>query len=202
MKLSPLDIKKQEFGKKFRGFSPDEVGSFLDMVAGEMEDLLKKNLELEEKVKSLEEKLGNYTKIENVLQDTLLTTQKSAEETKSSAELKAKTIIDEARVGAEKVMADAREELLKVQREVEDLKNQKDGFVANFRSLLDTQRSLLEMVEKRNQEKKSFLRIRMKPDLSEEDLERVVDDFERQYNSQDNSKDGDDGDFNRPDDRE
>jgi cell division initiation protein len=202
MKLSPLDIKKQEFGKKLRGFSPDEVGSFLDMVAGEMEDLLKKNLELEEKVKSLEGKLGNYTKIENVLQDTLLTTQKSAEETKSSAELKAKIIIDEARVGAEKIMADAREELLKVQREIEDLKNQKDGFVASFRSLLDTQRSLLEMMEKRNQETKSFLRVKMKPDLSEEDLERVVDDFERQYNSQNNTNVGDEGNFNPQDDRE
>jgi cell division initiation protein len=202
MKLSPLDIKKQEFGKKLRGYSPDEVGSFLDMVAGEMEDLLKKNLELEEKVKSMEDKLGNYTKIENVLQDTLLTTQKSAEETKSSAELKAKTIIDEARVGAEKIMADAREELLKVQREIEDLKNQKDGFVASFRSLLDTQRSLLEMMEKRNQETKSFLRVKMKPDLSEEDLERVVDDFERQYNSQNNTNVGDEGNFNPQDDRE
>ena len=42
MKLSPLDIKKQEFGKKFKGFSPDEVNSFLDMIADEMEDLLKK----------------------------------------------------------------------------------------------------------------------------------------------------------------
>lgn len=196
MKLSPLDIKKQEFGKKFRGYSPDEVSSFLDMVAGEMEDLLKKNLELEEKVKSLDEKLGNYTRIENVLQDTLLTTQKSAEETKSTAELKARTIIDEARVGAEKIMADAREDLLKVQREIEDLKNQKDGFVANFRSLLDTQKSLLEMVEKRYEEKKSFLRIKMKPDLSEEDLERVVDDFERQYKAQNNTNDTSEGNSN------
>jgi cell division initiation protein len=199
MKLSPLDIKKQEFSKKFKGYSPDEVGSFLNMVAREMEDLLKKNLELEQKVKSLEGKLDNYTKIENVLQDTLLTTQKSAEETKSTAEIKAKTIIDEARVGAERITTDAREELLKVQREIEDLKNQKDKFVVNFKSLLDTQRSLLEMVEKRNREQKGFLRIKMKPDLSEEDLERVVDDFERQYESQNNEKTGDEGNFNEPD---
>ena len=183
MKISPLDIKKQEFGKKLNGYRPEEVNSFLDMVATEMEELLKKNLELEEKVKSLEEKLANYTRIEDVLQDTLLTTQKSAEETKSSAELKAKNIIDEANISAKKIIADAREDLLKVQREIEDLQNQKEIFVINIKSLLDTQRSLLEMVEKRNEEKRSYLRIKMKPDLSEEDLERVVDDFERQYDS-------------------
>ena len=196
MKLSPLDIKKQEFGKKFRGYSRDEVISFLDMVADEMQDLLKKNLELDTKVKSLEEKLANYTKIENVLQDTLLTTQKSAEETKSAAEIKAKNIIDGARVGAERIMGDAREELLKVQRDIEDLKNQKDSFVVNFKSLLAAQRSLLELVEKRELEKKGFLRIKMKPDLTEEDLERVVDDFERQYNSSEGNSQDTHGDFN------
>ncbi len=197
MKITPLDIKKQEFGKKLNGYRPDEVNSFLDMVADEMEDLLKKNLEFEEKVKSLEEKLSNYTRIEDVLQDTLLTTQKSAEETKSSAELKAKNIIDEANISAKKIMAEGREELLKIQKEIEDLKNQKEIYLINFRSLLDTQRSLLEMVEKRNEEKRSYLRIKMKPDLSEEDLERVVDDFERQYDSK-SSKDEDvGGELNR-----
>ena len=181
MKISPLDIKNQEFGKKFRGYSPDEIHSFLDMVAGEMETLLKKNLELEEKIKSLEGKLSNYTRIENILQDTLLNTQKSAEETKSSAELKARTILDEARVNAEKIMAEAREELLKVRKDIEELRNQKDGFIVSFKSLIETQRSLLEMVESRNEEKRGALKIRMKTDLTDEDLEKVVDDFERQY---------------------
>ncbi|UCC79758.1 MAG: DivIVA domain-containing protein [Candidatus Zixiibacteriota bacterium] len=197
MKITPLDIKKQEFGKKLNGYRPDEVNSFLDMVADEMEDLLKKNLEFEEKVKSLEEKLSNYTRIEDVLQDTLLTTQKSAEETKSSAELKAKNIIDEANISANKIIAEGREELLKIQKEIEDLKNQKEIYLINFRSLLDTQRSLLEMVEKRNEEKRSYLRIKMKPDLSEEDLERVVNDFERQYDSKSKNSEDSGGELNR-----
>ena len=190
MKLSPLDIKKQEFGKKFNGFSPDEVHSFLDMVADEMEDLLKKNLEMEENIKSLEEKLANYTKIENVLQDTLLTTQKSAEETKLSAEQRAQTFVDEAKIRAERITADAHEELLGIQKEITDLKNQKDAFIINFKSMLETQKSLLEMVEKRNSTGGSTLKIRMKRDLSEDDLNRVVDDFERQQSTSNADDDG------------
>lgn len=197
MKISPLDIKKQEFGKKFRGYSPDEVYSFLNLVAGEMERLLKKNLELEEKIKSLEEKLSNYMRIENILQDTLLTTQKSAEETKSSAEMKAKALLDEAHVNADKIMSGAREELLKIQKEIEELKIQKDSFIVSFKSLIDTQKSLLEMVENRNEERRGALKIRMKRDLSDEDLERVVDDFERQYDSRKSETDNMESGFNR-----
>jgi cell division initiation protein len=202
MKISPLDIKKQDFGKKFRGYRPDEVHSFLNMVAGEMEGLLKKNLELEQKTNALEEKLLNYTKIEDVLQDTLLSTQKSAEETKSSAELKARNIIDKANITAEKIVADAREELLKIRKEIEDLKNQKEFFLVNFRSLIETQRTLLEAITKRTEENRSYLRIKMKPDLSEEDLDRVVDDFKRQYDTEIDKSEKTDREFDRFKDRD
>ena len=33
MKLTPLDIKKQEFKKVMRGFDPVEVDTFMDMMA-------------------------------------------------------------------------------------------------------------------------------------------------------------------------
>ncbi|UCC78849.1 MAG: hypothetical protein JSW64_11265, partial [Candidatus Zixiibacteriota bacterium] len=56
---------------------------------------------------------------------------------------------------------------------------------------------LLEMVEKRNEEKRSYLRIKMKPDLSEEDLERVVNDFERQYDSKSSKDEDGGGELNR-----
>ncbi|MFQ5630060.1 MAG: DivIVA domain-containing protein, partial [bacterium] len=45
MKLTPLDIKKQEFKKNLRGYDPIEVDAFLEMVANEFESLLReKNL--------------------------------------------------------------------------------------------------------------------------------------------------------------
>ncbi len=41
MRLSPLDIKKQEFSRTIRrGYDPDEVHAFIDMLAGQWEDLL------------------------------------------------------------------------------------------------------------------------------------------------------------------
>ena len=32
MKLTPLDIRKKDFGRSLRGYDPEEVEAFLDMV--------------------------------------------------------------------------------------------------------------------------------------------------------------------------
>jgi cell division initiation protein len=180
MKITPLEIKRQEFGKSFRGYSSDEVRTYLEMVAEEFENLLKKNLELEESISSLKTRLSDYTRIEGVLQDTLVTTQKSAEEYKTAAEQKARAMIDEARVSADRILASAQERLLSIQREIADLRHQREAFIANFKSLIETQRTLLENLQNAGETKSTFRPVRMKPEMSDEDLEKVVSEFERQ----------------------
>lgn len=192
MKITPLEIKKQEFGKAFRGYSSDEVHSYLEMIAEELENAFKENLELEEKLASLKEKLANYTRIETVLQDTLMTTQKSAEEIKTTAEQKAKVITDGARVRADRILADANERLLEIQREVADLKHQREAFIVSFKSLLETQRALLENIDRGANSKRDYFPVRMKADLSEDQLEKVVSEFEEQLARSDaKNEDGD-----------
>ncbi len=149
MKISPLDIKKQEFAVKFRGYSPDEVHAYLDMISAELEDALRKNLELEQKVASQQERLTSYSRMETVLHETLVTTQKAAEETKVAAERKAEAIIAEANLAAQRITNETNEKLVKIQREIVELTNQKDSLLVSFRSLLETQLSLLDSMEKR-----------------------------------------------------
>lgn len=180
MKITPLEIKKQEFGKAFRGYSPDEVHSYLEMVAEELEDALKKNLELEESLSSLKDKLTNYTRIETVLQDTLMTTQKSAEEIKAVAEQKAKSITDGARVRADRILVEANERLLVIRREIADLKHQREAFIVSFKSLLETQRALMENIDKEAKRERDYSPVKMKADLSEDQLEKVVNEFKEQ----------------------
>ena len=192
MKITPLEIKKQEFGRVFRGYSPDEVHSYLEMVAEELEDALKKNLELEENLSSLKDKLTNYTRIENVLQDTLVTTQKSAEEVKAVAEQKAKLITDEARVRAERILVEANERLLEIQREIADLKHQRYAFIINFKSLLETQRALLENIDKSANSKGDYSPVKMKADLNDDELEKVVSEFEEKLSGNEAKNEGGD----------
>jgi cell division initiation protein len=184
VKISPLDIKKQEFGVKFRGYSPDEVHAYLDMIASELEDALRKNLELEQKSASLQERLNSYNRMEAVLHETLVTSQKAAEETKAAAERKAEAIVAEANVKAQKITVETSEKLVKIQKEITDLTSQKNTLVVSFRSLLETELSLLDRLEKLNPGGVELNPIKRKADLSDEELEAIVDDFERKLASE------------------
>lgn len=192
MKITPLDIKKQEFSRKFRGYSADEVDSYLRMVADELEETLRKSLELEETISSLQGRLSSYTKLENVLQDTLVTSQKSAEDLKAAAEQRAKAIVDEARVQAERMLSEARSKLVDVRREMEDLKHQRDTFIVSFKSLLETQHSMLDIIRRKGEKGSEYSPIPMRSDLSDEDMTRVANEFEKELTG--NEVEGDRGD--------
>ncbi|MCP4582597.1 MAG: DivIVA domain-containing protein [candidate division Zixibacteria bacterium] len=179
MRITPLDIKKQEFQTRLRGFDKAEVISFLEMVSEEMEELVRDNLELKEKLKGASEKLSNYTKIEAALQNTLVATQESVEQMKETAEEKSELIIREANAQSEKIVGDAYDKLSGMKREQVSLENQRAAFLVNFRSLLESQLKLLEMIEKQTEQKDKVLTIKKKAEMTDSDVDRVVEEFER-----------------------
>jgi cell division initiation protein len=180
MRITPLDIKKQEFQTKMRGFDKTEVVSFLEVVSEEMEELVRENLELKEKMQRAADKLANYSKIESALQNTLVASQESAEQMKAVAEEKAELIIREANSQGEKIVDDAYEKLSELRREHISLKNQRAAFLVNFRSLLESQLKLLELMEKQAEDKPRVLTLRKKAEISETEVDRVVEEFKRE----------------------
>lgn len=183
MRITPLDIKKQEFQTKMRGFDKEEVISFLEMVSVEMEELVRENLELKEKIQRAQDKLTSYTKIESALQNTLVATQESAEQMKAQAEEKAELIVREANAQGEKIIDDAYEKLSELRREHISLKNQRAAFLVNFRSLLESQLRLLELMEKQAEERPRALTLKKKPEMSDSEVDQVVEEFKRDFNS-------------------
>jgi cell division initiation protein len=171
MRITPLDIKKQEFQTKMRGFDKTEVVSFLEVVSEEMEELVRDNLELKEKMQRAADKLANYSKIESALQNTLV---------KAVAEEKAELIIREANSQAEKIVDDAYEKLSELRREHISLKNQRAAFLVNFRSLLESQLKLLELMEKQAEDRPRVLTLKKKAEISETEVDRVVEEFKRE----------------------
>lgn len=149
MPITPLEIRKQEFRKSLRGYEVHEVRSFLEMVSTELEDLLRENAGLTEKVKDLDAKIGDYRRMEKILQDTLTTTQKAAEELKNGAKKEAETIIANAKVEAQRFLRDAQTELAKIKEETKMVEHQKLLLVSEFRGLLESYLRLLERLEKK-----------------------------------------------------
>lgn len=105
--VTPLEIKKKEFRRCFRGYDDQEVDTFLDQVAAAMETLLKKNNELKEAVERAEQNIFNYQEIENALKQTMVFAQKTAQEVKENAQKEADVIHREARTAAEAIRHEA-----------------------------------------------------------------------------------------------
>ena len=94
--LTPLDIQKQEFGVKMRGYNADEVDDFLDLVGADYEKLYRENKELKDKMIVLNKSIEEYKNLENSLRNALLYAQNTAEDVKKNANEKAQNIILEA----------------------------------------------------------------------------------------------------------
>ncbi|RKD34332.1 DivIVA domain-containing protein [Thermohalobacter berrensis] len=137
--ITPLDIQNKEFNKGFRGYKESEVDSFLDEIIVDYEKLYKENKEYKEKIEMLNEKLEQYDKIEETLQNTLVVAQKTAEEVNLNAKKKAELIIKEAEEQARKIIEDAHQEVAKIQKQYEELKKELYVFKTRFKTLLKSQ---------------------------------------------------------------
>lgn len=149
MPITPLEIRKQEFRKALRGYDQHEVRSFLEMVSTEMENVLRENASLSERVKDLDGKIEDYRRMEKILQDTLTTTQKAADELKSGAKKEAEIIIANARVEVQKYLKESQSELAHIKEETKMIEHQKLLMVSEFRGLLESYLKLLERLESR-----------------------------------------------------
>ena len=147
MKITPLDIRRQEFDRKVRGLDPEEVETFLEMVADEFEAVLKEHSTLKERITSLESQVASFREMEKTLQDTIVTAQKARDEAKSDAHKEADFIVREAELKAERWIEEARQEVMYLQKELATLKGHKASFIAKMRTLLNSQSELLNVLE-------------------------------------------------------
>ncbi len=146
MKLTPLDIKKQEFKRTFRGYDGIEVDAFLEMVSDELEELIREKKDLSDEVLTLRTQLRDYQNVEKTLQDTLVHAQESIKDSKESSSREASMLIREAELSAERILADAKLKLAEMKNELVVIKAQKDSFARRLRHLLDSQLDLIEVL--------------------------------------------------------
>jgi cell division initiation protein len=174
MRITPLDLRKQPFRKTMWGFDPDAVNSFLEMVANEFEGIIRQDNDLQTQVKNLEQKLEHYTKIEKILNDTLLTAQRATDDARLNAQKEAELIIKDAQIRAGRYEDDSRRRVHELESELVALKNQRDSFFARFRSMLKTQLELLSVI---GDDLKSGGRSAMKSSIESFDEEETMDEI-------------------------
>lgn len=154
MRITPLNIKKQEFGKSLRGYDTEEVRIYLNSLADDLEDLIRENETLKKNLDEANTQLLEYRRIEKNLQDTLLkaqeTTSKSIESTKKQASL----IIKEAEIKAQQILDKSKEGANELRNSIIVLREERDLILAKLKAIVNSQSHLLEMkIEKATEEK-------------------------------------------------
>jgi len=143
MPLTPLDIHNKEFRRSFRGYDEDEVNEFLDQVIKDYEALIRENKELQNQVRTTQERLDHFSNIEETLSKTIIVAQEAADEVKGNSKKEAQLIIREAEKNADRIINEALVKSGKIALEIEELKKQASIYRMRFRTLLEAQLELL-----------------------------------------------------------
>jgi DivIVA domain-containing protein len=142
-RLTPVDVRAQEFRRATFGYERAGVEDFRGRVADEIERLLRERATLEERVHTLREQLKAFREREKALNDALVAAQQLRASTEAVARQEADLVVREARVQGEALLAEARDTERDVRRGAEEARRHFSAYLAAYRALLD--RSLAEV---------------------------------------------------------
>ena len=143
-RLTPLEIQKHEFSRKWKGVDPVEVESFLSIIAEEMEDLVRANAELETRTRRLEEENEEHRERERILKETLVAAQRASEDIRAAASKQAEMIVREAHDASERMTHNALQRSAEIEKAIHELKIQRANFRLQLQKMLELFQTVLE----------------------------------------------------------
>ena len=145
--LTPLDVRRYDFGRALRGYDPERVDQFREQVAEELERLTRLNQELEAKAKGFHEQLRAFRERDKALNDALVSAQQLRGEIAEQADREGQLIIREARAEGDRLLDEKRHELRRVEQDLTALDRSRRTYVAQFRALIERQMAELTATE-------------------------------------------------------
>jgi cell division initiation protein len=154
MKLTPLDIQRQHFQARFRGFDRDEVRTFLNVISEEMEELRSENERLSEEVRRLSTLMGEHREREQILKNTLIAAQRTSEELKENAKKQSQMLYKEAELAADRLIEAAQGKAHAIERDILELKMQKKQVLNSVLAAIANLRNLIQFMSESDEQDK------------------------------------------------
>jgi len=145
MKISPINIKRQEFNKSFRGYDPEEVQAFLEKLANDIDEIQKENDKIKEQLENANVQLIEFKRIEKNLQDTLLKAQESSSRAIESVKKQTNLMVKEAELKANQILEKARENADEIRDAVIKLREERNLIISKLKAMIDSQANLFEL---------------------------------------------------------
>lgn len=140
--LTPVDLQQKKFAHGM-GYTKKDVDAFFDIVVLSYTELYKSNADLTNQVKTLTDSLVHYRTTESKLQKSLMLAEKNAEESTKNANDKARIIENDAKIKANTIVHEAREELERIEGSIDGIKQQYKDYVCAFKAMMDSHMAFL-----------------------------------------------------------
>ena len=162
-RLTPLEIQKHRFARKWKGLDPSEVESFLVIAAEEMEALARENAGLAGRIRALEEENSDHRARERILKDTLLSAQRASEDIRKAAQSQAELTVREAEDSAERLTHNAMQRAAEIEKAIHELKLQRAGFRLEVQKMLELFHHAVEMDRQQDEQDRPLSYLRRNP---------------------------------------
>ena len=146
--LTPLEVRKKkgDFRRGMRGYDPQSVDDFLDLIADRLEQLVRENASLSDRVRRSEEQVNDYRERERALTEALVTAQEMREQMRQQIEKEVELKRREAEADADSIRAQAEQVREREEESIRRLRARQSQFVQSYRVFLERELSELSVM--------------------------------------------------------
>lgn len=142
--VTPIEILNKEFDKRFRGYDEEQVNDYLDVVASELDRVVKEHSELKQQLDATADKLRYFEQLQDSLNNSIVVAHEAAERLKQNARKEAELILYEAEREADRLVADANAQAQQIIANNESLRRSGQELHKQLRYMLTSQLDALE----------------------------------------------------------
>lgn len=135
--LTPVDVRRYDFGSAMRGYDRARVDQFRGQIADELERLTRLNGELDSKARNFFEQLKHYRERDKAINEALVSAQQLREDVKQQATREAELLRREAEAAAQQIVEGARQQIHALQAEIDALDRTRRAYLAQLRAIAE-----------------------------------------------------------------
>jgi cell division initiation protein len=154
MRVTPLDLRQTEFSLSLRGFSREDVRTFLLDAANDYEQALRELSKAQDQLRELHAEVAGYREREAALCNTLLTAQRLADHIRDNAEQEGQMVVREAEARADLLLQKTQTRLEDMEHEIQDMKTRQRDAALSLETSIATLSAALHAMRARDQREK------------------------------------------------
>ncbi len=141
--LTAVDVKNTKFTKEMGGYKAEEVDAFMELAASTLNEISQENYTLKKQVDELSQRVEEYTKMEQVLKESIVVAKMTADDIKENSQKEAEIIVKEAELNAKALLDEKQQEIYKLENNYEKLKQEVEIYKTKIKTVIENQLKMM-----------------------------------------------------------